>query len=139
MRILLIAACAAVALATGCSAHSPAASPAASAAPPADGGSYGSPRDIVAKITAAGVACSDYKPISGALEARDRGSCRDGNLVVSIYDREGDVEAHVENMRGLGLGLTMLTGRNWTVNWSDTNDLQKLRAALGGTLVIEPE
>jgi hypothetical protein len=140
-RSVLTAALLALAL-TACGtteAQAPAApSATAPATPPADGGSYSSPRDIVAKLTATGITCDDYAPIAGAQGARDRGTCQDGNLVVSIYDREGDVQAQVEFHREMGLGVHLLTGRNWTVNLDDEGVLRTAQSVLGGQLVIEP-
>ncbi|MFB4273000.1 hypothetical protein [Nonomuraea sp. GTA35] len=109
-----------------------------SAAPPADGGSYTSPRDVVTKLRAAGIACDDYKPIARAIGAKDRGSCQQGDLVVSIYEREGDVQAQVEFEESLGIGVLLLTGRNWTINHDDRVTLNTARSVLGGTLVSKP-
>ncbi|MFD0469966.1 hypothetical protein ACFQ0B_17735 [Nonomuraea thailandensis] len=90
------------------------------------------------KLKAAGIACDDYEPIAGATGAKDRGSCQQGNLVVSIYEREGDVQAQVEFEESLGIGVLLLTGRNWTVNHDDRATLDTARSVLGGTLVIKP-
>jgi hypothetical protein len=141
MRALILAAVIVLASAacsgTQAAAPTPAPSP---SGPPADGGSYDSPRDIVAKLEKVGITCPDYEPIANATGARDRGACKDGNLVVSIYDREGDVQAQVETQMGFAdvIGISLLTGRNWTVNYDDKPTLEKAQSVLGGTLVIKP-
>lgn len=134
----LLAACS-----SGSTAAAVPATPSVSAAPspaaPADGGSYDSPRDIVAKMEAARIPCSDYTPLANAIGARDRGHCRGGDMVVSVYDREGDVQKQVEFHRGGGVGVAMLTGRNWTVYFDDVETLKLAKSVLGGTLIFEPK
>ncbi|WP_433349793.1 hypothetical protein ACQP25_37985 [Microtetraspora malaysiensis] len=75
----------------------------------------------------------------GAIE---RANCQDGNLVISIYEREGDVQAQIEFQRDvakdINSNVSMLTGRNWSINVDDQTALQSARSALGGTVVFEP-
>ncbi|GII32867.1 hypothetical protein [Planotetraspora mira] len=107
--------------------------------PPVDVGSYSSPQDIVAKLQSVGITCPDYEPIANATGARDRGTCKDGNLVVPIYDREGDVQTQIEMEMGFAdiVGISLLTGRNWTVNYDNRPTLEKAKSVLGGTLVVQ--
>ncbi|MGI5268847.1 hypothetical protein ACQEUU_06830 [Nonomuraea sp. CA-218870] len=146
MRTIMLAAAAAVVMLVGCG-QQPAArtslSPAApsTTAPPADGGSYASPRDIVAKLTAAGIACSDYTPVPDPINAKELGGCQGGNLVVGIYEREGDVQAQVEIYRAVGdeldSGPDVVTGRNWTVHTTNREHLDLVWKALGGKVHLE--
>lgn len=142
MRLPLCLAAAALALAA-CSSTSPTTDTSAVAAgPPADGGSYSSPRDIVAKMKSAGVDCPDYKVVAHPANARELGNCQGGDLVISIFETEGDVQANVEFQREIAKEISgpvnMLTGRNWSVVLDDQAALQKAKSVLGGTLVSEP-
>ncbi|MGI5161372.1 hypothetical protein [Microbispora sp. CA-102843] len=141
MRLPLCLAATALALAA-CTSSTTADTPASPAGPPADGGSYTSPRDIVAKMKTAGVDCPDYTIIAKPTNARELANCMDGNLVISIFETEGDVQANVdmhrETAKMIDGPVNMLTGRNWSVYYDDPAALQKAKTVLGGTLIAEP-
>lgn len=75
-------------------------------------------------------------PIANPISALERGSCENGDLVISIYANEGAVQAQVEFYQSLGKeldgGADTVAGLNWTVHTSDDADLDRTWKALGG-------
>lgn len=137
-RIAVAVALATVASLAGCSSSSQAPSPATATsplvpAPPADGGYFNDPRDIVARANGA-IPCSDLEEAE-SVGARAQVHCAAGNIVIRVHENHGGVDGQV-NLMGL-TGGDLLTGQNWTVN-AGPEILQAAQEHLGGKIVHVP-
>lgn len=103
----------------------------AQTSPPADGGYFNEPRDIVAK-SAGAIPCPDLKETSGVIGARAQVTCHDGNIVVRVHDNHTGVDDQIGLLRLTGGDL--LTGENWTVNAAPPV-LDAAKQSLGGRVV----
>jgi hypothetical protein len=136
MKRIIITAAAIGLLAAGCGGEVVKAASAAprsvpaSSAPPADGGSYDNPSDIIAKAGDA-LPCSDAvaETPTGALA---QSSCADGDVVVRTYADHSGVDDQIR-LHSLGGGM-LLTGANWTLNASPAQ-LKAAHTRLGGHIV----
>lgn len=112
-------------------------------APPVDGGRYDSPGEVVAAMEKAGLACTGYEPIPGAVNALERGNCHiDGNEVaVSTYattaDAQGAPNYTHELLRGV-LDVDMVVGGNWTALCQSATVCAHIADRLGGKVVHIP-
>jgi hypothetical protein len=101
--------------------------------PPADGGSFASPAQIVAKAGSS-LPCSEAKP-SDTTGAAAQIDCDNANVIIRTYIDHSGVAAQITFL-GLG-GADLLTGENWTVN-ATVPELLAAQAQLGGSLVHIP-
>lgn len=99
--------------------------------PPADGGYFNDPRDIVTK-SAGTIPCPDLKTTSGVIGARAQVTCQNGDIAVRVHGNHDGVDDQVDLLRLTGGDL--LTGENWTVN-ADPQVLDAAQPQLGGRVV----
>ncbi|GAA1545708.1 hypothetical protein GCM10009678_30450 [Actinomadura kijaniata] len=95
--------------------------------PPADGGYFDSPRDLVAKAGNA-LPCSDIKGTPEPVGARAQVTCSNGDIVIRVYNNRADA-TKAGNIMHL-TGGNLLFGQNWTVN-APPAPLRAVRERLG--------
>ncbi|MFB4300659.1 hypothetical protein [Actinomadura sp. NTSP31] len=126
------------ALLAGCSSTSGAAAPTVSTpkptGPPADGGYFTEPREIVAKSDGA-IPCADLKETANPVGARAQVTCSGENIVVRVHENGEGVQDQVDLMKLTGGDL--LLGQNWTVNAGPTV-LKAAQLHLGGRITHIP-
>ena len=69
----------------------------------------------------AGLSCDDW-----TRKDKQLGEC-DGTVLAlygSAAENEKEVDEHIDLMRGLGIGYTLLVGETWFINGPDAPDLQ---------------
>jgi hypothetical protein len=125
----VLACCAMIAGCGGAAQQEASLSPAPSLTqPPADGGYFTDPREIVAKSKGT-IPCHDLEQTQNAVGAREQVTCSGGNIVIRVHENRQGVTGQIELMKLTGGDL--LTGQNWTLNASPSI-LQAARQHLGG-------
>jgi hypothetical protein len=132
-KILILVA--AMAMLTGCAFDATGSDPkptsSAHVPPPADGGRFDTPADLIAKAGSA-LPCDDARAMT-PIGARAQSSCYGGNVVIRIYDDHAGVDQQVEFL-GITGGADLLAGENWTLN-APKRFIAAARQKLGGTYV----
>lgn len=120
----------------GCSASTPAAKEPDK--PPADGGSYESPVDIVETLDQAGIECAGLSEMPGAEDPAMTQNCTGGgdNVIVRVIHDRSELDAEVQAFDGAGLfkGESMVVGKNWNLV-GVTAFVEDAHKKLGGDLV----
>lgn len=114
----------------GCGSGSGAATAPVSAAPPADGGTYGNVVDLRDAVVEAGLECPEWDEHNRNKLAATSATCSD-SLVMATYASETSLENQMTLWKELGVESDFLIGKNWMVNSSDP---EALRQKLGGTV-----
>lgn len=81
-----------------------------------------SARQVADRLTVGGFACTDWQPIRGSNGSTDMGSCRAGEVVISVYPTAQDAALAASMLSQVSGGLVVVdvvTAANWAINCGD--------------------